>query len=73
MNVLRALTLGTGVSITAHGLHVTALEDRVPVSQKIAYGLGAVVTIVAVNSVVQLTSLVYVIGLGVSAIWIGYA
>jgi GPH family glycoside/pentoside/hexuronide:cation symporter len=52
---------------------VTAASDRIPLSQKIAYGLGAVVTIVAVNSVVQLTSLVYVVGLGVSAIWIGYA
>lgn len=53
--------------------HTTALADRVPVSQKIAYGMGAVVTIVAVNSVVQLANLVYVVGLGVSAIWIGYA
>lgn len=53
--------------------HVTRPGDRVPVSQKIAYGFGAIVTIVAVNSVVQLTSLVYVVGLGVSAIWIGYA
>ena len=53
--------------------HVTAPEDRIPVSQKIAYGMGAVVTIVAVNSVVQLTNLVYIVGLGVSAIWIGYA
>lgn len=53
--------------------HTTAAADRVPMSQKIAYGMGAVVTIVAVNSVVQLTSLVYVVGLGVSAIWIGYA
>lgn len=59
--------------MTRHQHHVTAAEDRVPVSQKIAYGLGAVVTIVAVNSVVQLTSLVYVVGLGISAIWIGYA
>jgi len=53
--------------------HTTAPEDRVPFSQKIAYGLGAVVTIVAVNSVVQLTNLVYIVGLGVSAIWIGWA
>ncbi|HVZ63385.1 MAG TPA: MFS transporter [Lacunisphaera sp.] len=53
--------------------HVTAPADRVPVSQKVAYGMGAVVTIVAVNSVVQLTSLFYVVGLGVSAILIGYA
>ncbi len=53
--------------------HPTAPADRIPRSQKIAYGMGAVVTIVAVNSVVQLTSLVYVVGLGISAIWIGYA
>ena len=59
--------------MTSHEHHTTAPADRVPASQKIAYGMGAVVTIVAVNSVVQLTSLVYVVGLGVSAIWIGYA
>ena len=53
--------------------HITAPADRVPLGQKVAYGMGAVVTIVAVNSVVQLTSLFYVVGLGVSAIWIGYA
>jgi GPH family glycoside/pentoside/hexuronide:cation symporter len=53
--------------------HVTAPSDRVPRQQKIAYGLGAVVTIVAVNSVNQLAGLVYVAGLGISAIWIGYA
>ncbi|HTL67964.1 MAG TPA: MFS transporter [Lacunisphaera sp.] len=53
--------------------HVTAPADRIPVSQKIAYGMGMVVTVVAVNSVVQLTSLFYVVGLGVSAILIGYA
>ncbi len=51
----------------------TAAADRIPVTQKIAYGMGGVVTIVAVNSVGQLTSLVYVVGLGISAIWIGYA
>ncbi|HRE04977.1 MAG TPA: MFS transporter [Opitutaceae bacterium] len=53
--------------------HATAAADRIPVSQKVAYGLGAVVTIVAVNSVVQLTNLVYIVGLGISAIWIGWA
>lgn len=53
--------------------HETAAADRIPVTQKIAYGMGAIVTIVAVNSVMQLTSLVYVVGLGISAIWLGYA
>ncbi len=53
--------------------HVTAAADRIPISQKIAYGMGMIVTVVAVNSVIQLTNLVYIVGLGVSAIWIGYA
>lgn len=53
--------------------HETAAADRIPVSQKVAYGMGAIVTIVAVNSVMQLTSLVYIVGLGISAIWLGYA
>ena len=53
--------------------HTTAPADRVPVTQKIAYGLGAVVTIVAVNSVVQLSSLFYVKELGVSQILFAYA
>src|SRR5687767_8358315 len=57
----------------SHRHHVTAPEDRVPLSQKIAYGTGMIVTVVAVNSVVQLTSLFYVVGLGVSAVLIGYA
>ncbi|BDU76047.1 MFS transporter [Mesoterricola sediminis] len=47
--------------------------DRIPISQKLAYGMGSIVTIVAVNSVIQLTGLVYVVGLGISAVWIGYA
>ena len=52
--------------------HVTAAADRLPLSQMVAYGMGAVVANVAVNSLVQLSSLVYVVGLGVSAVWIGY-
>lgn len=52
---------------------VTAESDRIPFDQKVAYGMGAVVTIVATNSVVQLTSLFYVVGLGISAVWISYA
>lgn len=56
-----------------HPQHATAAEDRIPRSQKVAYGLGAIVTIVAVNSVQQLTGLVYVVGLGVSIVWINWA
>ena len=59
--------------MSGHTQHVTAPEDRIPVPQKVAYGLGAVVTIVAVNSVQQLTGLVYVVGLGVSIVWINWA
>lgn len=53
--------------------HTTAPADRIPFTQKIAYGLGALVTIVAVNSVVQLSSLFYVKELGVSQILFAYA
>ncbi len=53
--------------------HATAAADRIPFAQKVAYGLGAVVTIVAVNSVVQLSSLFYVKELGVSQILFAYA
>ncbi len=59
--------------MTTHQHHVTAAADRIPRSQKVAYGLGAIVTIVAVNSVMELTGLVYIVGLGISAVWIGYA
>lgn len=40
--------------------HKTALEDRLPFIQKFGYGIGALVTIVAVNSLMNLTSLVYI-------------
>lgn len=40
--------------------HVTAPEDRLPFIQKFGYGMGALVTIVAVNSFMNLTSLVYI-------------
>lgn len=53
--------------------HLTADKDRLPVTQKVGYGVGAIVTIVAVNSLMQLTGLVYIDGLGVSAIWMGFA
>ncbi|MBK8946902.1 MAG: MFS transporter [Ignavibacteriae bacterium] len=40
--------------------HKTAPEDRLPFIQKFGYGMGALVTIVAVNSLMNLTSLVYI-------------
>ncbi len=53
--------------------HITSKEDKLPFIQKTGYGIGAIVTIVAVNSLMQLTGLVYIAGLGISAIWIGWA
>lgn len=38
----------------------TAPEDKLPFIQKFGYGIGALVTIVAVNSLMNLTSLVYI-------------
>lgn len=40
--------------------HKTAPEDKLPFIQKFGYGIGALVTIVAVNSLMNLTSLVYI-------------
>lgn len=40
--------------------HTTAPEDKLPFIQKFGYGIGALVTIVAVNSLMNLTSLVYI-------------
>jgi len=57
----------------AHEHHVTAPEDRVPVMQKVAFGLGMAVPIAFVNSVAQLTNLIYNLGLGVSVVLLGIA
>lgn len=40
--------------------HKTAPEDKLPFIQKVGYGIGALVTIVSVNSLMNLTSLVYI-------------
>ncbi len=53
--------------------HKTAAADRIPVSQKLAFGFGMATPVAFVNSVAQLTNLVYNIGLGVSPILLGYA
>ena len=53
--------------------HITAREDRIPFTQKVAYGMGAIVPIIAISSVNHFTSLYYIIGLGISPILIGYA
>lgn len=51
----------------------TLAEDRIPVPQKIAFGLGMATPIAFVNSVAQLTNLIFNIGLGVSPILLGIA
>lgn len=50
----------------------TAAADRIPLSQMIAYGMGAIVANLAVNALSQISALFYVVGLGISAVWIGY-
>lgn len=53
--------------------HSTAEKDRIPVGQKIAFGLGMATPIAFVNSVAQLTNLIFNIGLGVNPIYLGIA
>ncbi len=53
--------------------HITAKGDRLPFIQKAGYGIGAVVTIVAVNSLMQLTGLFYIDLLKISPIIMGFA
>ncbi len=53
--------------------HETAAADRIPVTQKVAFGLGMATPIAFVNAVAQLTNLIYNIGLGVSPILLGIA
>lgn len=53
--------------------HETAPADRIPVAQKLAFGFGMATPIAFVNSVAQLTNLIYNIGLGVSPILLGVA
>lgn len=57
---------------TAHS-HRTDPGDRIPIAQKIAFGLGMATPIAFVNSVAQLTNLIFNIGLGVSPIYLGIA
>lgn len=53
--------------------HITAAEDRLPVIQKFGYGMGALVTIVSVNSLMNLTSLVYIDMLKMAPVLFGIA
>lgn len=53
--------------------HITDEKDKIPTAQKVAYGLGAMSTNVAVNSFSNMTLLIYNSGLGVSSVLLGIA
>jgi glycoside/pentoside/hexuronide:cation symporter, GPH family len=53
--------------------HITSKQDKIPVAQKIGFGLGAMSINVAVNSLGNLALLIYNTGLGVSPILLGIA
>ena len=59
--------------ITQQTKHHTAERDRIPVSQKIAFGFGMAVPIAFVNSLAQMTNLIFNLELKVSVVWIGIA
>jgi len=52
--------------------HVTAGQDRLPVSQKIAYGLGGIVPIALANIVFMLIGIIGNIGLGISLLMLNF-
>ena len=51
--------------------HPTAVEDRVPWNQLIAFGFGGLIPIALFNIVLQLVPLLGNISLGIGAIWLG--
>ena len=53
--------------------HVTSKEDKVSIKQKVGYAMGAMATNVAINSVANLTGLIYNVGLGLSPVLTGVA
>ncbi|OHB53812.1 MAG: hypothetical protein A2Y10_05485 [Planctomycetes bacterium GWF2_41_51] len=53
--------------------HITESKDKIPVKQKVAYGLGWMSTNVAVNSFSNMTLLIYNSGLGLNPILLGVA
>jgi GPH family glycoside/pentoside/hexuronide:cation symporter len=53
--------------------HITSEQDKIPVSQKIGFGLGAMSINVAVNSLGNWVLLIYNTGLGVSPFLLGIA
>jgi GPH family glycoside/pentoside/hexuronide:cation symporter len=57
--------------MSTHAQQTTAPEDRVPLGQLIAYGMGGLIPIALFNIAPQLMSLLGNISLGLSAVWLG--
>jgi GPH family glycoside/pentoside/hexuronide:cation symporter len=53
--------------------HITAPEDKIPVPQKIGYGIGAIVTVISTTAIANLISLFFNIGLGINPALLGIA
>jgi len=53
--------------------HITPEEDRLPFFQKVGYGMGALVTIVSVNALMNLSNLVYIDMLKMAPVLFGIA
>ena len=51
--------------------HITALEDRLPMGQKVGFGIGAIVSIIGVTAVANLTQLFLNIGLKLDPVLVG--
>ena len=51
--------------------HITAETDRVEISQKLAFGLGAMVSVIAINGVAGLVQLYLNVGLKLSPVLVG--
>lgn len=51
--------------------HITSSDDKVPMGQKIGYGLGGMATQVAINSTTNMFFLIYNVGLGVNTALLG--
>ena len=53
--------------------HITAQEDKIPVVQKVGFGIGAIVTVISTTAIANLISLFFNIGLGINPVLLGIA
>lgn len=59
--------------MTHHEHHTTAAADRIPLSQKVAYGTGQISNVILAIAIANLAPLVLTVELGVSAMLVGLA